>query len=104
MSSRASCTDALIVGRSLVSGDCPVPSPFGTLRRFGRRRHRPLVEYECRPRRRHGPRRAASRLPDGFHVQSNKPRDPLLIPTELTVDAPAGVTVEEVVFPACRPT
>jgi thiol:disulfide interchange protein DsbD len=39
-------------------------------------------------------------LPEGFHVQSNKPRDPLLIPTELTIDAPAGVTVAEVVFPA----
>src|SRR5207302_404948 len=39
-------------------------------------------------------------LPEGFHVQSNKPRDPDLIPTELTVDAPAGVTVKEVVFPA----
>jgi thiol:disulfide interchange protein len=38
-------------------------------------------------------------LPDGFHVQSNKPRDPDLIPTELTVDAPAGVAVGEVVFP-----
>jgi thiol:disulfide interchange protein DsbD len=46
--------------------------------------------------------RAALRvaLPDGFHVQSNKPRDPSLIPTELTVDAPAGVQVDEVVFPA----
>ena len=39
-------------------------------------------------------------LPEGFHVQSNKPRDPDLIATELTVDAPAGVTVTEVVFPA----
>jgi cytochrome c biogenesis protein CcdA/thiol-disulfide isomerase/thioredoxin len=39
-------------------------------------------------------------LPDGFHVQSNKPRDPLLIATELTVDPPAGATVAEVVFPA----
>jgi len=39
-------------------------------------------------------------VPDGYHVQSNKPRDPDLIPTELTVDAPAGVTVKEVVFPA----
>ncbi len=38
-------------------------------------------------------------LPEGFHVQSNKPRDPLLIPTELTIDAPAGVSVAEVVFP-----
>jgi cytochrome c biogenesis protein CcdA/thiol-disulfide isomerase/thioredoxin len=38
-------------------------------------------------------------LPDGFHVQSNRPRDPLLIPTELTVDPPNGIQVEEVVFP-----
>jgi thioredoxin:protein disulfide reductase len=38
-------------------------------------------------------------LPERFHVQSNKPRDPNLIATELTFDAPDGVTVEEVVFP-----
>jgi thiol:disulfide interchange protein len=38
-------------------------------------------------------------LPEGLHTQSNKPRDPLLIPTELTIDAPAGVTVEEIVWP-----
>jgi thioredoxin:protein disulfide reductase len=38
-------------------------------------------------------------LPDGFHVQSNQPRDPSLIPTVLSIDAPAGVTVQEVVFP-----
>jgi len=38
-------------------------------------------------------------LPEGLHTQSNTPRDPLLIPTELTIDAPAGVTVSEIVFP-----
>jgi thiol:disulfide interchange protein len=38
-------------------------------------------------------------LPEGLHTQSNTPRDPLLIPTELTIDAPAGVTVSELVFP-----
>ena len=38
-------------------------------------------------------------LPDGFHIQSNKPRDPSLIATVLTIDAPAGVTTTEVVFP-----
>ncbi len=45
--------------------------------------------------------RAALRisLPDGFHVQSNRPRDPSLIPTVLSIDAPDGVTVQEVVFP-----
>ena len=38
-------------------------------------------------------------LPKGFHVQSNKPRDPLLIATELTIDPPPGVSVSEIVFP-----
>lgn len=38
-------------------------------------------------------------LPDGFHVQSNKPRDPSLIPTVLAIDAPPGVSVDEIVFP-----
>src|SRR2546427_3757441 len=38
-------------------------------------------------------------LPEGFHVQSNKPRDPSLIPTALTVDPPAGISVAEIVFP-----
>jgi thioredoxin:protein disulfide reductase len=38
-------------------------------------------------------------LPRNLHVQSNKPRDPSLIATVLTIDAPAGVTVSEVVFP-----
>ena len=39
-------------------------------------------------------------LPEGLHTQSNKPRDPNLIPTVLTIDTPAGVTVDEIVFPA----
>ena len=38
-------------------------------------------------------------LPEGYHVQSNAPRDPLLIPTELRLDSPTGVAVVEVVFP-----
>jgi len=38
-------------------------------------------------------------LPEGFHVQSDQPRDPTLIPTVLTIDPPAGVTVTEIVFP-----
>jgi thiol:disulfide interchange protein len=38
-------------------------------------------------------------LPDGFHVQSDQPRDPLLIPTVLTINPPEGVTVTEIVFP-----
>ena len=40
------------------------------------------------------------RIPDRFHVQSDAPRDPTLIPTVLTIDAPGGVTVGEVVFPS----
>jgi thiol:disulfide interchange protein DsbD len=38
-------------------------------------------------------------LPEGLHTQSDKPRDPTFIPTVLTVETPAGVTVEEIVFP-----
>jgi cytochrome c biogenesis protein CcdA len=38
-------------------------------------------------------------LPEGFHVQSNKPRDASLIPTELTIEPPPGITAEELVFP-----
>jgi thiol:disulfide interchange protein DsbD len=38
-------------------------------------------------------------LPEGLHVQSDQPRDPTLIPTVLTIDAPAGVRVTSVVFP-----
>jgi thiol:disulfide interchange protein DsbD len=58
----------------------------------------PLVE---RPTRAGETARVALRvaLPEGLHTQSNKPRDPLLIPTELTIDAPADITVKEVVFP-----
>ena len=33
-------------------------------------------------------------LPEGLHTQSDKPRDPNLIPTVLTIKTPAGVTVD----------
>ena len=39
------------------------------------------------------------RLADGLHANSNKPRDPLLIPMVLTVEPPAGVSVVEIVYP-----
>jgi thiol:disulfide interchange protein len=41
-------------------------------------------------------------LPEGLHTQSNKPRDPSLIPTALTIDAPPGVTVDEIVYPPAK--
>jgi cytochrome c biogenesis protein CcdA/thiol-disulfide isomerase/thioredoxin len=58
----------------------------------------PLVE---------GPARAGSTarlalrvsVPEGLHTQSNKPRDPSLIPATLKIDAPPGVTIEEIVWP-----
>jgi thioredoxin:protein disulfide reductase len=58
----------------------------------------PVVESDAAPG---SPVRAALqvRIPDRFHVQSDAPRDPTLIPTVLTIDAPAGVKVAEVVFP-----
>lgn len=39
-------------------------------------------------------------LPESLHTQSNRPLDPTLIPTVLTIDVPAGVTVDEIVYPA----
>ena len=58
----------------------------------------PLVESEGRAG---VPVRAALKvtLPERFHVQSNAPRDPAFIPTVLTVDAPRGVRMTEIVFP-----
>jgi len=58
----------------------------------------PLVE---------GPARAGSTVrlalkvtvPEGLHTQSNKPRDPLLIPTTIKIDPPAGLAVDEIVWP-----
>ena len=38
-------------------------------------------------------------LAEGLHTNSNKPRDPLLIPIALSVQPPAGVTVSEIVYP-----
>ncbi|MDR1990179.1 MAG: thioredoxin family protein [Acidobacteriaceae bacterium] len=39
-------------------------------------------------------------LPEGYHTNSNKPRDPNLIPITLTFDPlPDGITIREVVFP-----
>ncbi|OFW11896.1 MAG: hypothetical protein A3H96_25925 [Acidobacteria bacterium RIFCSPLOWO2_02_FULL_67_36] len=38
-------------------------------------------------------------LRPGLHANSNKPRDPALIPTILTVTPPAGISVEEIVYP-----
>jgi len=39
------------------------------------------------------------KVPAGYHLQSNRPRDPALIATTLTFSAPPGVTVTEIVFP-----
>ncbi|MBI4266678.1 MAG: thioredoxin family protein [Acidobacteria bacterium] len=38
-------------------------------------------------------------LPEGLHVNANKPRDPSLIPVVLTVEPPPGASVVEVVYP-----
>jgi hypothetical protein len=39
------------------------------------------------------------RLPKDVHVQADKPRDPSLIATALTIEPPAGVTVERITYP-----
>lgn len=38
-------------------------------------------------------------LPNDVHVQSDKPRDPALIPTVLTIEPPPGVTVSSIEYP-----
>jgi DsbC/DsbD-like thiol-disulfide interchange protein len=40
------------------------------------------------------------KLPQTVHVQSDKPLDTSLIPTALAIDAPPGVRVEKIVYPA----
>ena len=40
------------------------------------------------------------RLPKDVHVQANKPRDPSLIPTVLTLTPPEGMTVDDISYPA----
>jgi cytochrome c biogenesis protein CcdA len=35
----------------------------------------------------------------GLHTNANKPRDPNLIPTELTIEPPAGIVATEIVYP-----
>lgn len=43
--------------------------------------------------------RLSVRLPQDVHVQSDKPRDPSLIPTALTLIPPAGFSVEKIIYP-----
>lgn len=38
-------------------------------------------------------------LPPDLHVQANQPRDPSLIPTELSIVPPAGTTLIDVTYP-----
>ncbi len=40
-----------------------------------------------------------AKLPANLHVQSDRPRDPSLIPTLLSIAAPTGVTVEALAYP-----
>jgi len=39
-------------------------------------------------------------FPENIHVQSDKPRDPYVIPTVLTFTLSEGITVEEITYPA----
>ena len=74
------------------------PSLAGAQLRGIRAELNPLVESEGRP----GTKARAAllvTLPERFHVQSNAPRDPAFIPTVLTIEPPAGVKVDEIVFP-----
>src|SRR5207245_9499868 len=39
------------------------------------------------------------RVADGYHINSNKPKSELLIPTELKLEAPAGMRISAVSYP-----
>ena len=58
----------------------------------------PLVASDATPG---GEVRAALRvlLPEGLHANANKPRDPLLQAMQLTATPPAGIGLEEIVWP-----
>ena len=43
--------------------------------------------------------RLSVRLPKDVHVQSDKPRDPSLVPTALTLVPPAGFAVDRITYP-----
>src|SRR6185436_212389 len=38
-------------------------------------------------------------IPNGLHVQSNKPLDKFLVPTKLDVETPSGMQVGPIVYP-----
>ena len=38
----------------------------------------------------------------GFHIQSDKPRDPSLVPLTLTIDVPQGIAVAGLTFPPAK--
>ena len=58
----------------------------------------PLVASDATPG---GEVRAALRvlLPEGLHANANKPRDPLLQAMQLTATPPAGISLDEIVWP-----
>ena len=43
--------------------------------------------------------RLSVRLPQDVHVQADKPRDPSLIPTALTLVPPAGFSIDRITYP-----
>jgi cytochrome c biogenesis protein CcdA len=60
----------------------------------------PLLEREGVPAGTPARAALAVALPHGLHANSDKPRDPSLIPMVLTIAPPAGIAVEEIVYPA----
>ncbi len=71
----------------------------GALAQPPRAKVTPFVEADAVPAGGQTRLALAVALPAKLHVQSDKPRDPSLIPTVLTVEAPAGVRVASLVFP-----
>ena len=59
----------------------------------------PLLEFETVPAGGRTRVAVSVSLPPKLHVQADKPRDPSLIPTVLTVEPPAGVRVSNLIYP-----
>jgi cytochrome c biogenesis protein CcdA/DsbC/DsbD-like thiol-disulfide interchange protein len=60
---------------------------------------RPLTESETVPAGSETRIAVSVSLPPKLHVQADKPRDPSLIPTVLTVEPPSGVRVSHLIYP-----
>jgi thiol:disulfide interchange protein len=88
---------AVIAAAALVS--LTGPAAHAQLRRPAPAELTPVLETDAVRAGTTGRAALVIQLPEGLHTNSNKPRDPLLIPIVLSVQPPPGVSVTELVYP-----